>query len=98
LPPGIDRPAREAEQQHVTDFEIGADVIAEHGVRAEQAMRQKSFSNQADCERQASVAVTKALRHGRDLIRNMSFHIWDESGAHYIWHPSPYLPQPRMQR
>jgi hypothetical protein len=91
LPPGPNARVREAEQQHVTDWENGAEVIAESGVHAEQSMRRLQFSSQAECEQQSSDAVTRALRDGRRRVGYLSRETWDLSGRHRIWQPPRYL-------
>jgi uncharacterized protein RhaS with RHS repeats len=91
IPPGPDGIARADEQQHLTDWENGAEVIAEAGVRAEDTMRSRNFNTQDECEQQSSNAVTKALRDGRRRIGNLSRMIWDDSGRHNVWKPPSYL-------
>ena len=91
MPPGPSGNARTNEQQHVTDWENGAEVVAEFGVRAEQALRSRVFTSRDDCESQSSDAVTAALRTGRRRVGNVSKQIWDVSGRHNVWKPPSYL-------
>jgi hypothetical protein len=85
--PAADSYAHEYEQQHVTDYENGAQVIADAGIAMEQYVRKDSFSSQTECENRASDAVTRALRKARDQIAKISAQKWDESHRHDIWRP-----------
>lgn len=80
--PGLAEFFRSSEEQHVVDLKAGADDIRKAGQLEEARQRQRRWSNQSDCENEASKAVTREIVNVRNWYFDDSRRRWDDSGLH----------------
>jgi RHS repeat-associated protein len=89
-----DRFVRNAEGQHVADFQSNLEKIKRAGEQIENSLRGENFQSQSACELSAANDVTAGLQAATNSVALQSRSTYDDSGRHrwdfYYW----FFPMP----